>query len=281
MQIILIPTDFSDNALHAIHHALKLFKLERANFYFLHAYADEVYELSKSGTRDSLKQRRKEVRKKTDTSLDQLLSELEEEFPNPKHSYQVVSAFESLVDAVNDFVDQVDIDLIVMGTKGLTSDKRTTLGSHTVQVLKYVKCPVLAIPEEYAYQPPKKILFPTDYMLPFKRRELKLLNELAGSFKSEIDCLYISALKKLSFRQEDNKLFLQNTLSSAFLFFKQCEGEDRVQIILEHIAKDHIDMLVMVNSRHSLLENMLYRSTVDQIGLTVSVPFLVMQNLPR
>jgi len=43
MKNILIPTDFSSNADHAIAYAINIFKCERANFYFLHAYADEVY----------------------------------------------------------------------------------------------------------------------------------------------------------------------------------------------------------------------------------------------
>ncbi|MGB5818972.1 MAG: universal stress protein [Saonia sp.] len=281
MQTLLIPTDFSTNAKQAIAHALELYRCERTNFYFLHAYADEVYELGKSQTRDSLKQLRKKVQRKNDTLLQKLLTQIEGEAPNPKHTYQVVSTFESLVDAVNDFVDQVDIDLIIMGTKGMTADSTITFGSQTVQVFKYVKCPVLAIPQGYRYQQPKKILFPTDYMLPFKRRELKLLDEIAGSFKSEIHCLYISGLEKLSFRQEDNKLFLQKSLSRAFLFFKRCDNTDRVAAIMEYIAKENIDMLVMVNSRHSFLEDTLYKSTVDKIGLTVDIPFLVMQNLPR
>ncbi len=37
------PTDFSAMAMHAINDALDLYKCERTNIYFLHAFADEVY----------------------------------------------------------------------------------------------------------------------------------------------------------------------------------------------------------------------------------------------
>ena len=40
-------------------------------------------------------------------------------------------------------------------------------------------------------------------------------------------------------------------------------------------------MLVMVNTRHSYLENILYQSTIEKIGLKIDIPFLVLQNLPR
>ncbi|SDE44189.1 Universal stress protein family protein [Pricia antarctica] len=43
MKTLLIPTDFSANAMHAIDYALDLYKCERINFYFLHAFADKAY----------------------------------------------------------------------------------------------------------------------------------------------------------------------------------------------------------------------------------------------
>ena len=43
MRKILIPTDFSENALNAIKYALELFKYERSEFIIMHAFADEVY----------------------------------------------------------------------------------------------------------------------------------------------------------------------------------------------------------------------------------------------
>ena len=209
MRTVLIPTDFSDNAMHAIAYALRLYKCERTTFYLLHAYADEVYGPFRKNNGASLEEQKIAIQKNVDKLLQGLVEKLKEKEQNPKHSYEAVSSFESLVDAVNDFANQINIDLIIMGTQGQTANKKITFGSHTVQVFKYVQCPVLAIPENYVYEQPKKILFPTDYMLPYKRRELKLLNTLSAEFKSEVHCLYISDFEDLSHRQIDNKRFLQ------------------------------------------------------------------------
>lgn len=281
MRTVLIPTDFSDNAMHAIAYALRLYKCERTTFYFLHAYADEVYGPFRKNNGASLEEQKKTIQKNVEKLLQGLVEKLKEKEQNPKHSYETVSSFESLVDAVNDFANQINIDLIIMGTQGQTANKKITFGSHTVQVFKYVQCPVLAIPEDYVYEQPKKILFPTDYMLPYKRRELKLLNTLSAEFKSEVHCLYISDFEDLSHRQIDNKRFLQEELSKAYLFFEMTPVKNKAEAITEYISQNDIDMLVMVNSRHSFLEDMLYRSTVDEIGLDLKIPFLVMQNLPR
>jgi nucleotide-binding universal stress UspA family protein len=281
MRTILIPTDFSQNAMHAINYAIQLYKCQRTHFYFLHAYADEVYGPFKNNSDESIAKLKKSSQKQADESLKQIIEELTQKHHNPKHIFEGISAFESLVDAVNDFANQINIDLVIMGTQGSTANKEITFGSHTVQVFKYVQCPVLAIPEHYQYRQPKKIAFPTNYMLPYKRRELNLLNTLAAEFKSKIYCLYISDFEDLSHRQVDNKRFLQESLADAFLFFENVPVKNRSEAIMEFISHNEIDLLVMVNSRHSFLEDMLYRSTVDEIGLQPKVPFLVMQNLAR
>lgn len=281
MQTILIPTDFSENAMHAIRYAIALFKCELAEFYFLHGYADEVYGPFKSNNKTDVQVEKERIEKVTKKRLDVLIKEVTDAPPNPKHTYKSISAFDSLVDAVNDSVNEINIDLVIMGTKGKTNDKKITFGSHTVQVFKYVQCPVLAIPQDAIFHQPKKILFPTDYMLPFKRRELKLLNCLSATYKSEIYCLYISDFEDISSRQLDNKRFLEESLPDSYLFFERTAVKNKAEAIQEQITLKSIDFLVMVNSRHSFLEDLLYRSTVDEIGLTTTIPFLVMQNLPR
>ena len=163
MKKILIPTDFSINATHAIHYAMQLYKCERTHFYFLHAYADEVYGPFKKNGGASMEEQKKSIQKKVDESLKIAVEACKEKYHNPKHNFEGVSSFESLVDAVNDFANQKNVDLVIMGTQGQTANKKVTFGSHTVQVFKYVQCPVLAIPENYEYQQPKKIVFPTDY----------------------------------------------------------------------------------------------------------------------
>ena len=54
MRTVLIPTDFSKNALHALQYAQELYKCERACFFVLHAYADEVYGEFKNVDQDKL-----------------------------------------------------------------------------------------------------------------------------------------------------------------------------------------------------------------------------------
>ncbi len=280
MRQILMPIDFSDNAKNAIKYALELFKYERSTFYFLHAFADEIYE-NKALTRDNLKTIEKDVQQQVESKLAQTLEFINTISPNPRHDYHMVSANNTLVDEAGKLVNNHNLDIIVMGTRGETNDPKVLFGSHTLQVIKYVPCPVLAVPENYTYTQPKNILFPTNLMVPFKRRELKLLCEIAAPYRAKIDLLYVSKSNSLSLRQEDNLSFLKEIVCKNEINVI-IENEQNISMAISHFKEKHdTDMLVMLNSRESFLETMLLQSTVDKMTLHLEIPFFVMQNINR
>jgi nucleotide-binding universal stress UspA family protein len=281
MRKIVVPTDFSDNAYNALKYACEIFKYERSEIFIIHAFADEVYQLGNIKERSILEKKKDEVEQKTAAALEELMRKIKEYAPNPKHTYTSIATFGSLIDEVNDLVERENTDIVVMGTRGAANDKSNTFGSNTLNVMKYVQCPVLAIPENYRYHPPKELLFPSNYLIPYKRRELKLLCELTGSFRSTIHLLYIDPMKNLSLRQEDNQDFLKSELRKAHLVFETTPEKDKTMAITKYIVHQNIDMLVMVNTRHSHLEDLLMPTTLNKIGLHLKIPFLVLQNLSR
>lgn len=281
MKNILIPTDFSENAMNAINFALEFFKYEKTEFYFMHAYEDDVYNNHELLKEETFEEVLNIVKNQSQVKLETLLKKVKEIAPHPRYKYHIVSAYNSLVDEADKLVIGKNMDLIVMGTKGHTANRSFAFGSNTLQVLKYVNCPVLAIPDNYKYTQPKRVLFPTNYLIPYRRRELKLLSNMVSPFRSEIDMLYISKTGKLSKRQEDNKDFLEDELSKNKLNFKSVNKKNITKAIYNHIKENAIDMLVMVNTRHSFLEDMLFKCKVDDIALHVDIPFLALQNVRR
>ncbi|HLV14267.1 MAG TPA: universal stress protein [Xanthomarina sp.] len=281
MRKILIPTDFSVNSMNAIKYALSLFKYEVSQFYILHTYQEEIYATNDVITREELEVVTKKIEKKSLENLDKILQQILEISPNPRHTFHIVSSKSLLVDGADEVVDKENIDVIVMGTRGETNDKKITFGSHTLQVLKYVQCPVLAIPENYTYTQPKHILFPTNFMIPYKRRELKFLCDLASPYRAVIDLLYVSRSEKLSLRQEDNLAFLKETVCKNQIELVVKNESNILETINNYIKSEKVDMLVMVNSRHSFLEDILYPSTISKLSLNLDIPFLALQNIKR
>lgn len=281
MRKIIIPTDFSENAYNALKYAAELFKYERSEFYLLHAYADEVYDFEGTITPEFLEEYKTTVKKKCDRELEQLTKKIKQSYANPKHSFFPVSAFGLLVDEVNDLAEKENVDLIITSTRGITNDRKLTFGSNTLQIIKYVQCPVLSIPENFKFSDPKHILFPTNFLLPYQRRELKLVGGIARSFCSEIHMLYVSKFQEETLRQQDNKEMILEHFYDVKVEQHREEALEKTEAMEKMIEELNIDLLILVNSRHSYLENILYSSTIDKIGLHPKVPFLVLQNFNR
>ncbi len=281
MLSILLPTDFSENSKNAINYALEFFKYQKVQFYFMHAYRNEFYDHDELVSRDVFDDVLEKVKTDSKNNLEKLFKEVNEIAPNPRYTYHSISANNSLVEEANEIADKHNIDLIVMGTKGKSNERHIIFGSQTFQVLKYVDCPVLAIPSNYKNTQPKHILFPTDYLIPYKRRELKLLSVLAKSYRSKIDVMYVSTSNKLSIRQEDNKDFIKDALIVNKVDFNIKNDKNVADAIISHIEESDIDMITMVNTQHSFLEDMLFPSTIDKVSFGLEIPLLAMQNTNR
>ena len=281
MRKILIPTDFSENAMNAILYAIELFKYEKSDYYIMHAFQDDIYLDETLLEKESIDKVTKLISEKSLAELEIILNKIKKISPNPRHTYNMISANNMLLDEADKIVDDKNIDLIVMGTRGKTNDKKLTFGSHTLQVLKYVQCPVLAIPEHYKYNQPKHILFPTNYLIPYKRRELKLLCEMVSPFRAVIDMLYVANSNNLSRRQQDNQNFVKEELYKNSVNFKIANSKHIVNAIYKYIKEHKINMLVMVNTRHSFLDSNLFLSTIDELSLHLDIPFLALQNIKR
>lgn len=281
MRKILIPTDFSENAMNALKYATELFKYEISEFYIMNTYQEESYSEVVLPTQGALDIATSKISKTSNEQLQIIKKDIITISPNPRHKFHTISANNLLLDKADRIVDQENIDIVVMGTKGKTNDKKLTFGSNTLQVLKYVQCPVLAIPENYAYIQPKHILFPTNFMIPYKRRELKLVCEIAAPFRATIDVLYISISDKLSRRQQENKEFLKEELCKNTINFKTENSKHLINSIYKYIREKDIDMLVMVNTEHSFLENIVFQSPLDELSLNLDIPFLSLQNMKR
>jgi nucleotide-binding universal stress UspA family protein len=281
MLSILLPTDFSENSMNAVKYALEFFKHQKVDFFFMHAYQNDFYNHDELASRAVFDDVLDKVKNQSQKNLENLLETVKKATSNPKFTYHIISAYNTLVDEANLIADAKNIDLIVMGTKGKSDERHIIFGSHTFQVLKYVKCPVLAIPSNYTNTQPKRILFPTNYLIPYKHHELKLLCELAASCKSTIDVLYISRSDKLSIRQEDNQAFIKEIVCKTKIDFHIKHSRKIAETIQNYIKNNDIDMLVMVNTQHSFLEDILFPSNIDIVSVNLEIPLLALQNAPR
>lgn len=134
--LILVPVDGSENSMRAAKHAVGLAKKFNSKLIALHAIDMRVMKAYEGSSQVLAQLKRfgeqylndatgmaREVNVKVETILQEGLP----------------------ADVIVDEAERRGVDLIVMGTRGLTGAKRVILGSTAEQVIRWAECPVLII----------------------------------------------------------------------------------------------------------------------------------------
>lgn len=276
MKKILIPTDFSENAYGAVAYAVQLFAGEECTFFLLHSYTPAIYQSEyllhspgQIGLGDI-------YRIDSEDQLKLFREKTIAQYNDPKHRFEIHSAFSVLMEAIDDLVQEAEIDLIIMGTQGATGAKEIFLGSNTVHAIKRAKKPILAIPFHYEFEAPKKILFPTDFEIDYQFDLLKELFHIADLHKATMDIMHIHENYELDAHQQIYKAKLGRLLSDKKHYFHEIPDQGIIEAINDFQVKYSVNFLVMVRNKHTFLENLFSKPVINQIGFHTNIPFLVL-----
>lgn len=269
---ILLPTDFSDNAWNAIVYALKLFEEEACTFYLLHST------LMKFSTMSNLSNK---LMGTIQDSANEELQELKDQMmfadDNTKHHYKTLISSEDITEAIKWSVKTYGIDLVVMGTKGATGAKEIFFGSNTTKVIQKMRlCPILVVPDEHDFVVPKQIAFPTDFNRFYIAKELTPLKEFTKLYNSKILILHINEEEALDGIQEYNMTNLDECLEHFDHSFhwmpKYTKKADEINVFIEDLE---IELLALINYKHSIIEHILNEPIIKKIGYHPIVPVLI------
>ncbi len=277
---ILLPTDFSSNAWNAIQYALELYKHETCDFYILNAFNAAGYALESMMVPEPGEKLYEEAKEKSEQGLSKILERLSFRDDAPEHKFFMVSQFNGLLDAIKDVVDKQDIEIIIMGTKGSSDAVDVIFGSNTVMVMeKSRNCPVLAIPEDAIYKELKEIVFPTDYRMNFKRRELQNIIDVASMSNAAICVLYASDGDALDTEQENNKKLLEEYFDNLRYTFHTLHNLDAPSAVRCFVESRESDMIAFFNRKHSFFGSIFSRPMVKSLGRYAKVPVLALHDL--
>lgn len=278
---ILLPTDFSKNAWKAITYALELYKKDTCNFYVLNVFTapsniidsfinmqpgSELYETAKFNSENELAK-----------TLDKIaLLNL----AGHKHHFEIVSKFHDPVEAIKKLVEEKDIEMIVMGTKGATSSRTRVFGGVAIDIMEKVRnCPVIVVPEMAKHTLPKEIVFPTSYKTHLKRRELNHLIDLANKCEASIKVLHVSKQDQLNEKQLSNKKLLEEYFEGLDYSFHSLKDMEVSTAINAFVESRDSDMVAFINKKHAFFGSILTHPLVKVIGYNSKVPLLVLHDL--
>jgi universal stress protein A len=145
LQLILVPTDFSDSAEHALKYAVRLGKPFKATIFVLHVFHLQEYlallsdrDQVDSGTASEVLEA---ARNRAANKLEELVRRSEDKEVALLPILLVGVPFEEIVGCAA----ERNVDLIVMPTHGRTGIAHLLLGSTAERVISHSVCPVLVV----------------------------------------------------------------------------------------------------------------------------------------
>ncbi|MFB6146035.1 MAG: universal stress protein [Candidatus Nanohaloarchaea archaeon] len=140
---IVVPIDGSKTAKNAIKHAVEVAKGRDATVHVIYVIDDRAFvgDMDWSPVRDELMNQAQETTREGVRMI--------EEYDDRNREVDVVTMEEIREgvphEEILDYCEEVDADLVVMGTHGRTGLEKVALGSVTEKVLRSSKVPVLSV----------------------------------------------------------------------------------------------------------------------------------------
>lgn len=266
MKKILIPTDFSEQADNALKAAIYLAKNTEAEIHLLHVEEyvgstgfNTMGDTATSNMDQLFVLKLMEVNKRK--MLD-LIDNLNDESLHIYHEVKVGRIFQS----VRDYVQEHQIDLIVMGTQGSNGFSEVMVGSNTEKVVRQAGCPVLSVrrlPVDFKI---KKIVFATNFDGD-QQQAVDQLKQLQSLFGARLHLLYVNTVftfaSSRSVRQQMEAFAQKHALTD--YEFNSYNDETEERGIINFADEADADLIAVVTHGRTGLSHLLMGSIAEDV----------------
>jgi nucleotide-binding universal stress UspA family protein len=274
MKHIIVPTDFSDNALKAAKFALSLAKDLEAQFSLVHAY-----QCFRSGFQSDRSNLEDEVRAKEEAEreMDIFIQKLQQ------NGYKVPVKSECIEGTLLALINQIKNDtantVIVMGTTGATGIKYHLIGSNTLFIAKKTSLPLLTVPMGIENCEIKKVAVFTDYKEEDKKN-LSNLRSFFGNSKVSYRLFHIHEKKESPLPADYEKLEkwaeeLKIICGIGDLSYELVVGKENATLVNEIAKREDIDLLTLTMVGQNFWDRLFEKSLSKAIILQGTTPVFI------
>lgn len=274
MKQILLLTDFSNNSKNAINYALQLFENQTCHFFVLHIPTTSVYRTSDLMTVGN-KSIYDSLVKKAKQKLDKFVKTLETDSKNENASFESIVDYDVLTDSVNQIIESKKIDIVVMGTNGVTGAKEVVFGSNTINVIRKVDFTTLVIPKGFQYQNPEKILLPLDPFDSLNSPTFLDLLKFAKKHKSSIHILRINPKNETSNEEEKDQENMDNLLKDTVHTYHKISHVPLHYAVDTYLQSHSIDLIALLIQKGTTFDRFFLESSTKKLSYSLRVPILI------
>jgi nucleotide-binding universal stress UspA family protein len=267
MKKILMPTDFSQCALNALGYAVDIANQFGCKITLLHTYKH----YSTSGMFVSVEEY---MEKDAAKNLLNIIKKVE---PKLRNGASIDSKLiqGDAIPVISEVADKSRYDLIIMGTKGASGLKEVFTGSITNGIIKSAQTPVLAVPDDFDYQPIDRMVLAVDDRGVSKQEAIQPLINLAKGFDAKIHVFHHASSVKKDKIDPAKDLLLGDLAPSVHY---ELNGEDPVESINQFVEETGAGLLVMIRHTRSFLEKVFHVSATSKTVFDSPVPLLILKD---
>lgn len=275
MKNILLPTDFSVNSKNAIRYALELFKGTSVCFFILNVQKTSEFVLDDLMTADPGSSVYQAILKDNKQELQKFFSPLKEQYSKEDYKFKLYVNYDNLTASIGQMIKAESIDLIVMGTNGATGASEVLFGSNTLNTIRKIDCPLLVIPQDYAFKEIKSVVFTASSYKDIEHDRadpLKTLIRLTGAQLHILEILEENSLEEV----HNSDAGLTGTSEGLDFISHTIRGLPEYAAISAFIQLMKSDLHALFIERETFLERFFQGNKAARISYGSKVPLLVL-----
>ncbi|MCG2462732.1 universal stress protein [Flavobacteriaceae bacterium F89] len=279
---ILVPTDFTNNAFHALCYTTQLLKDRECNIYLLHVY-NQRKGFKTQSINNTIGTSSDELRQESEVRLEQMHHRVQKKKNNPKHTYKLIVEPDNLIGVIHSLVDVLGIDLVVLGNKGKKSSIPVFLGDIATKTMESVsKCPVITVPKSARITIPREIAFATDFKKPYNPKALNSIRSMALRCGATLRIVHIQEKEGLNSLQRTNlDWILAHFEPVPYSLVKMPNFISKAKVLQVFLEDTNIKMLAMINNEYTILEKMLREPIIEKMLLKIDIPFFIIPDTTK
>lgn len=274
MKHIIVPTDFSENALKAATFALSLASELEAEFSLIHAYQcfRSGFQANTTNVQDE-----ERARNEAEREMESFIQKLQNNGEGKSIKGECVEG--TLLAVINRIKNDNDKTLLVMGTTGAAGIKYHLIGSNTLFIAKKTSLPLLTVPVGTSHSQIKKIAVFTDYREEDKKNLSHLISFFGTSAVSyQLFHIHESNMKVL---MEDNEKLqkwadeLKKSCGLNNLMYELVEGKENATLVDEISQREDINLLTLTMVEQNFWDRLFEKSLAKAIVLQGKTPVFI------
>src|SRR5690606_3732123 len=282
MKKILFLTDFSEVAENAFIYALSVAEKIKAEVHILHVThiieAKDEEEQSRIHPFATFYNEQLESEERSDFKAEaEKLEKIAED--NNKLGVPVEFHFEKgyFQEVVDDYIDELGIDVVVMGTSGANTVDKKLFGSNTEKLMNHLEIPLLAIPADIAFSETRNFVL----AVMLNDDEYKIVNRLNESLQTfggnQLQCVYVAGNEQEIEKIETKIEQWKSNISNPEISMEIVVNPDVIDGLNDFMNSNPTDVLCVIH-RHKSFMQRLFRANYSKRLLQYSNTALLIYN---